>query len=86
MARIMEINNMYQIKIRSAVETIFNNKLLEDWSFTRTAERFLFEKDNHQISVEFEAVYFINPKGESFKINNPFFLTDFRETMEKFLN
>lgn len=79
-------NTLYQAKIRSAVETIFNNKLLDDWNFTRTAEKFLFEKDNHQISVEYEAIYFFNPDGNSYKINNPFFLTEFKETLNKFLN
>lgn len=86
MARIMEMNNLYQAKIRSAVETIFNNKLLEDWIFTRTSENFIFEKDNFQISVEYEAVYFFKPDGSSYKINNPFFLTEFKETFSKFLN
>ncbi|WBV60236.1 hypothetical protein PFY12_14505 [Chryseobacterium camelliae] len=79
------LNNLYQIKIRAAVETVFNNKLLEDWNFTRTDEKFLFEKDHYQISVEFEAIYFFNPNGDSYKINNPFFLSEFKVTLEKFL-
>lgn len=82
----METNNMYQIKLRSAAETIFNNKLLDDWKCTRTVERFVFEKDNFQISVEYEAIYFFNPDGNSYKINNPFFLTEFKDTLNKFLN
>lgn len=79
-------NTLYQAKIRSAVETIFNNKLLDDWNFTRTVEKFLFEKDNHQISVEYDAIYFLNSKGNSYKINNPFFITEFKETLHKFVN
>ncbi len=77
---------MYQIKLRSAAESIFNNKLLEDWKLTRTVERFLFEKDIFQISVEYDAVYFFNPKGNSYKISNPFFITEFKEVLNKFLN
>ncbi len=80
------MNNLYQAKIRSAVETIFNNHLLSDWNFTLTAERFLFEKDNYQISVEYESVYFFNPVGDSYKISNPFFLTEFKETFDKFIS
>ena len=73
----------YQTKIQSAVEIIFNHKLLEDWRFTRTVERFLFEKNDFRISVEFEAVYFCNMNGDSYKINNPFLLEEFKETLEK---
>lgn len=79
-------NTLYQAKIRSAVETIFNNKLLEYWNCTRTAEKFLFEKDNLKISVEYEAVYFFNPNGDSYKIGNPFFLSEFKETFKKFIS
>lgn len=82
----MELNNLYQAKIRSAVETIFNNKLLYDWNSTRTAEKLLFEKDNFQISVEYEAIYFFNPNGDSYKIGNPFFLSEFKETFKKFIS
>ncbi len=83
----METNNtiIYKLKIQSAVETIFNNNLLEGWNFTRTAEKFVFEKDNRSISVEYEAVYFLNSKGNSYKINNPFFITEFKETLNKFI-
>lgn len=76
---------IYYLKIKSAVETIFNNKLLEDWDFTRTAEKFVFEKDIYEISIQYEAIYFLNPYGHSYKINNPFFISEFKSTLKKFL-
>lgn len=79
------MNTIYYLKIKSAVETIFNNKLLDGWDFTRTAEKFVFEKDKYEISIEYEAIYFLNPFGDSYKINNPFFLSEFKSTLKKFL-